>query len=130
MGVKVKRVVGRAHSMIEKGKKIPLQNLQKYSVEIDNGNFHRRFCSNQLYDQLYDWVVQPPDNIWFCHDRKWTEHQMHPQRTAGCHLYPERWINCKRYREIKVVPQLNHNLLCFTSAMKNGLLKNSSSLSS
>ena len=25
MGVKVKRVVGRAHSMIEKGRKIPIQ---------------------------------------------------------------------------------------------------------
>ena len=27
MGVKVKRVVGRAHSMIERGKKIPIQEL-------------------------------------------------------------------------------------------------------
>ena len=27
MGVKVKRVAGRAHSMIEKGKKIPIQKL-------------------------------------------------------------------------------------------------------
>ena len=27
MGVKVKRIVGRAHSMIEKGKKIPIQKL-------------------------------------------------------------------------------------------------------
>ena len=27
MGVKVKRVIGRAHSMIERGKKIPIQKL-------------------------------------------------------------------------------------------------------
>ena len=27
MGVKVRRIVGRAHSMIEKGKKIPIQKL-------------------------------------------------------------------------------------------------------
>ena len=27
MGIKVKRIVGRAHSMIEKGKKIPIQKL-------------------------------------------------------------------------------------------------------
>ena len=27
MGVKVKKIVGRAHSMIEKGKKIPIQKI-------------------------------------------------------------------------------------------------------
>ena len=32
MGVKVKRIVGRAHSMIEKGKKIPIQKLH-YMME-------------------------------------------------------------------------------------------------
>ena len=24
------------------------------------------------------WIVQSPENIWFCHDSIWTEHQMHP----------------------------------------------------
>ena len=43
-----------------------------------------------------------------------------PTRTAGWHLYPERWINSQRYLGDKVVPQLNHDLFSFTSAMKNG----------
>ena len=58
--------------------------------------------------------------IWFCHDGKWTEHQSTHKGLVGVICVQRHGSTAKDTWEIKVVPQLNHDLFSFTRAMKNG----------
>ena len=53
-------------------------------------------------------------------DWKWEKHQLHPQRKIGCHLQSQGWIQARESWDVKIEPELNHDLFSFTKAMKDG----------